>query len=600
LKSRYRSLWLLLALALAASIAAYFGTDALRRAQVREHVHARLTAEADLLATIVNTRTDLEAFAHEAGRRLQLRVSLIDENGRVVGDSERETSSLSRMDDHRKRPEIEGARLQGTGWAQRESATTGVEYFYHAQRTAGSGPVRYVRVALALDRLEGSGAPGPGWRALLPMTLSFALLATIGYLLLRRVSKPLERLADGVEQAADRGNPLPSPDRFRGDVARLAAALRASHERVKQKLTAVENERAALTGVVAGMQEGLLLVNAGGRVQLANEALRKILVLRTDPEGRPLAEIIRNPSLLEDIERTIRGEQAAVESVLRLPGSGKAFEIRVNRIPSGDGGDGGALVLWLDITRLESLERVRRDFVANVSHELRTPLTAIQAATEALLDQDGDDGDKALQFLQIVRRNADYMGAMVEDLTDLSLIETGAVTAELRPVDAHEVTRSIAERLEMMAAERSVEILLELPQPFVLHADRRRLEQILENLVNNALKFTPPGGHVRVQAERMATHDVITVSDDGIGIPSQSIDKIFHRFYQVDPERSRHAGGTGLGLALVKHLIRLHGGTVHAESELGEGSRFVLEFPREGDAEDQAGPVVASLGSDSS
>jgi len=232
-----------------------------------------------------------------------------------------------------------------------------------------------------------------------------------------------------------------------------------------------------------------------------------------------------------------------------------------------------------DITRLEHLEDVRRNFVANVSHELRTPLTSIKAFVETLRDGGLTDRENSVKFLGIIQKHADRMGALIDDLTDLSLIETGAIALELAEIDAHPVVTDVVEQLEPRAESSEIEIEVEMPSPFHVRADRRRLEQVFLNLIDNAIKFNRTGGSVRVVAEIRDGRPEITVEDAGIGIPADHQERIFHRFHRVDTARSREAGGTGLGLAIVKHLIRLHGGQVRLESEMGRGSRFILEFP---------------------
>jgi len=225
------------------------------------------------------------------------------------------------------------------------------------------------------------------------------------------------------------------------------------------------------------------------------------------------------------------------------------------------------------------LERVRREFVADVSHELRTPLTSIKAFVENLIEERLVDRDESLKFLEIVRKHADRMGALIDDLTDLSLIETGAVALDLAPLDALEVVRDVFAQFAFRAGAAGVELRLDLPSPFPLIADRRRLEQVLVNLVDNAIKFSKRGGAVRIAGGVAGGRPRITVEDTGAGIPPDALEKVFHRFFRADKARSRELGGTGLGLAIVKHLMRLHEGEVSVVSELGRGATFALEFP---------------------
>jgi len=358
--------------------------------------------------------------------------------------------------------------------------------------------------------------------------------------------------------------------RARALVAEARAAERA-HDDLQGRIAELDEDRRLLRSVFAGMREGLLVVDPDRRIRLVNDAFRQIFGLPFDPIGRLLAEVIRDPTVASDLDAALLEGKEIRESVVRAVDSGRSFELHVTPLHP------GALVLLFEVSRLEALERVRREFVANVSHELRTPLTSIKAFVETLLEGGLEDREHARRFLSIVRRHADRMNELIDDLTDLSLIETGSIALDLQEMDAGEVARDVVAQLALRAGE--VEVRCTVESPFPLQADRRRLEQILVNLVDNAIKFNRPGGRVVVSGTMEDRHPVLAVEDTGVGIPADSLEKVFHRFYRVDKARSREAGGTGLGLAIVKHLMRLHGGAVRLRSELGRGSRFELEFP---------------------
>ncbi len=360
-----------------------------------------------------------------------------------------------------------------------------------------------------------------------------------------------------------------------GEVDALARAAREADRRI----AAAEGERSLFRSIVSGMKEGLVVIGPDRRILLANEAFRQIFLLGSDPAGLRLAEVVRNPDVLAEAEAALRGGEDR-ETVARFSGSGRTFQLHATPVTGLRSGDGAsALLLFFDVTRLEALESVRRDFVANVSHELRTPLTSIRAFVETLLEEGLEDRAQSLEFLEVVRKNAERMGALIDDLTDLSLIETGSVTLEMRDVDAAEIARDVVAQIAPRHAGSGVEVVLALDAPFVLRADRRRLEQVFVNLVDNGIKFNRRGGRLTISGTAEPGRRTLVFEDTGVGIPADSIEKVFHRFHRVDPERSRAAGGTGLGLAIVKHLMRLHGGEVRLESELGRGSRFTLEFP---------------------
>jgi two-component system phosphate regulon sensor histidine kinase PhoR len=387
----------------------------------------------------------------------------------------------------------------------------------------------------------------------------------------------LRRLAERTE----RGESSPDVAHEREDESsRVAAAIERMRGSLLDELAARDDERGLLRSVIGGMKEGLLLVGSDRRIRLANDAFRSIFSTPFDPAGHMLAEVVRNPTVIRELHAALAEVREVRELVLHASDSGRSFELHVTPL-GGRATDrgGGALVLFFDITRLEALEEVRREFVANVSHELRTPLTAIKAFVETMAEEGLEDRESSLGFLEIVRKHTDRMGELIDDLTDLSQIETGAVALELEDVDAHLVVREIAQQLAHRHAASGVEVKVDVPSPFPLRSDRRRLEQILINLVDNAIKFNRRGGSVLLSATVAEGRPTLIVADTGIGIPADSVDKVFHRFYRVDKARSRDVGGTGLGLAIVKHLMRLHGGQVTLESEVGRGSRFTLEFP---------------------
>ncbi len=569
---------------LAAGLGAALGGLVLHRrllALAEQSARARIRGEAAVVAAWVEAAgpsADPQRLAQEAGRRLRARVTLIAPGGAVLGDSSVERSALAGLENHSGRPEIRRALEVGSGEDERRSATTGTGFFYAASIVPGDGAARVARVALPVSEIRGQASRALGW--ITPAVL--LVLAAVGpaaYLAGRSLSRRLEEL---VESALPGGAPAPEPPS--GDeIARLGAALRTIRKRTAERLAELDTERQRFQAVLRGMNEGVVLVGEDGRIRLANEAFRSIFGVEGNPAGRSLAEIVRHPEALGALERVLRERREAPAAVIEEPVSGRAFEVRVAPLwPGADTGDSAAVVLFLDVSRLLALERVRREFVADVSHELRNPLTSVLGAIETLLDEDLGDREAALRLLEVARRHGRRIETLLDDLTDLSLIETGAVRLELTPLDAAEVAEEVASQLRPKAEAAGVELRQEIPSPLPIRADRRRLEQILVNLVDNAIKFNRRGGVVRLAAEPAGPGARIVVEDTGVGIPADALDKVFHRFYRGDRARGGDVPGTGLGLAIVKHLMGLHGGRVSVRSELGRGSRFVLEFPAAG------------------
>ncbi len=416
--------------------------------------------------------------------------------------------------------------------------------------------------------------------AALSFAITLAALAGFGYLVARRLSRPLEQMAAWAESAPSADAPIALEAWPSEEASRLAGALRHERERLQAALAQATTERQQLRDVLAGMREGLLVVGADRRVLMTNPALAGTLRLPAAPAaGRPLTAVVREPSLLEAFERSCRNGETVSEIVTLGGVAGRTYDVRVQpfRQPGGEGW--GAIGVFFDVTQLQSLEKVRREFIVNVSHELRTPLTAIRAFVETLQEGAVEDPEHNREFLGIIRKHCDRMQSLINDLTDLSLIETGAARLETEDVDLAEAVREAALTLRPKSEALGVRLESSVPPDLRVRADRQRLEQILLNLMDNALKFNRPGGNVRVEAAAAPRAVRLVVSDTGIGIPSDQLEKVFHRFHRVDPSRSREQGGTGLGLAIVKHLVRLHGGSISVESELGRGSRFSLEFP---------------------
>jgi two-component system phosphate regulon sensor histidine kinase PhoR len=354
-----------------------------------------------------------------------------------------------------------------------------------------------------------------------------------------------------------------------------------------------------LDALMGSMREGLLVVDGGMRVIALNAAAREIFGAGDDPEKtdgnagaagarlptppRALAELTREPAVLGAFAESLargRRVEVKVESAGR---ERRAYDLRVAPLKprGGWGARRGAVGVFFDITRLERLERVRQEFLSNVSHELRTPLTAIRTFVETLEGGALDDPAHNRRFLSVIDRNAARMHVLIDDILELSAIESGKVAVEPRPVRLRPLVEHVLTSLAGRASERGVALGDDVPEGAVVRADERRLEQMLTNLADNAVKFNREGGEVRVSFESGAGRDRISISDTGEGIAREHAARIFERFYRVDRARSRAMGGTGLGLAIVKHLAHAHGGEVTVSSTPGEGSVFTVELPRQ-------------------
>lgn len=541
----------------------------------------RLRSELGLAAERIASAGSPDRQRRELGElasRLGVRLTLIDADRRMVADSHggREGARLPA----REAPELEQASRAGWGSARHRAAGSGLVYQFVAVRIDGNRGTLFLRAALprAGRVLPGGGPAAP---LLLLVVAGPAAGLLVLAILLRRMLAPVaagERAARALAEGRF-DEPLPGA----GDAGpeTVAALLETARARMAQRIRRFEQRYHDLARVVSGMKEALVLVESDRRIALVNDAFRRVADPRVDPVGRPLAEVLRDPEANAVIEDVLeRGHDR--RALLRRSGPDRrAWELIVYPLSRGaePGRAAGAVALFLDVSRLERLEQTRRDFIANVSHELRTPLTSIKAAAMTLADGGADDPEARGRFLATIVRQVDRMVDLVSDLGDLSRIETGAVRLEPQEVELGPLVDDVVHQVRLRHADAEVAIRAEFPAGLRVVADRGRLEQILVNLVDNAVKFNRPGGRVTIRGwTREDGRPTLAVEDTGIGIALEDQEKVFSRFYRVDASRSREQGGTGLGLAIVKHLMALHGGRVRLESELGCGSRFLLEF----------------------
>jgi two-component system phosphate regulon sensor histidine kinase PhoR len=327
------------------------------------------------------------------------------------------------------------------------------------------------------------------------------------------------------------------------------------------------------------MIEGIIVTDGEARIVSVNPAVTSLFnITAGDPAGMSFLEVIRNNDIADMIRGVLRdGKLRSGELEMAWPVQ-RALQINVSPIFS-EGVIRGCLAVLHDITEIRRLETMRRDFVANVSHELKTPLTSIKGFVETLLDGALEDRENARHFLKIIEEHANRLDSLVRDLLALSYLESGEAALHKEDVEIRELVGRALAALEAQTKKRSIEVRNELPAGALVMADRDKLEQVLMNLVDNAVKFNRSGGTIRVYSEKTANGTKITVEDSGIGIPPKDISRIFERFYRVDKARSRELGGTGLGLSIVKHIVSLHGGEVGVESTEGLGSRFWFTLP---------------------
>jgi two-component system, OmpR family, phosphate regulon sensor histidine kinase PhoR len=412
------------------------------------------------------------------------------------------------------------------------------------------------------------------------LSLLFVLLASATtFWISRSVSSRIRKLQ---EFSARIGKGNFSPLEMSGEDSRLDSLQRELNQtaaNLGKTIGFLTDERNRSAAILRSMIEGVAVISAQERVLFSNRAFSQILGLDSvSVEGRTLIEAIRQSDLLAITKRALAGQEEISSEI--VVGTVRPRSFAVTAAPVQADGPAGAVLVLHDISELRRLERVRQDFVANVSHEFRTPLTAIQGFAETLLGGALDDQANRRRFVEIIRDHAARLARLTEDLLKLSRIEAGQLNLEFRPVSVYQLVESCLETARLKAASKQLSIEAEIPENLPpVRGDANRLQELLQNLLDNALQYTPPGGKVTLAAAREGDRVTITVADTGIGIPQAEQTRIFERFYRVDAARSREAGGTGLGLSIARHIVDAHSGRLWLESTVGEGSLFHFSIP---------------------
>ncbi len=520
------------------------------------------------------------------------RVSIITTEGRVLADSQTEPST---MENHLDRPEVRDALQKGEGRSIRQSVSVNRPLLYYAVREniVGDTPI-IVRLALPMEDVDSQLGIFRTKLWLWSLLILF-LAGTVSMLFSRGFTERIERLREFSGRVAEGDFRPLAPDGTGDTLEALGYSLNQTASRLDRTIRTLTEERNLSSAILGSMVEGVAVVNGAERLVFANPGFAAILGLDVPPvSGSSLLEVVRQTELIEAVRRVLAGEPRVEAEIATGTLRQHYFAATVASVRAGE--TSGAVIVLHDITELRKLERIRRDFVANVSHEFRTPLTAIQGFTETLLAGAMDDPQNRLRFLGIILEHSRRLARLTEDLLKLSQMDADRLELEVRRVSVSVLVESCYETARHRAAEKELNLSLDLPPGIPdVSGDARRLQEVLQNLLDNANQYTLPGGKITLSVRRRAEEVIFTVSDTGIGIPQADQPRIFERFYRVDAARSREAGGTGLGLAIARHLIEVHGGRIWVESELGVGSKFHFSVPVF-DAERATARTAASAG----
>jgi two-component system phosphate regulon sensor histidine kinase PhoR len=505
-----------------------------------------------------------QQLADEEAAAARARATIIDRSGKVLGDSE---AQASLMENHATRPEFSSA-LQGKpGSDTRISHTLGIEFRYVAAPTSFGAvrlayPLSSIRAGvhkIEKELLEASG-----------IALLFGFVVAL--IAAQNVARRLRKMVGFAQEVAAGHLAARLPESGSDEIAVLATTLDKTARQLEINFRTLESSRQQLETLLNSMNDAVVAVSPNREVAWFNGAM-KSLAAGSISVGTPLIRAVRDPDLLRVVDEVLRGRKVGHATLFSVA-PGRTFGMTSAPLP-----DGGAVCVLRDSTEIARVERTRRDFIANVSHELRTPLTSLLGYTETLFDESPDP--KAREFLDIIRRNAQRMSRLTEDLLTLARVESGEDPLEPAPVLAQELLRDAQVSFNEVAKSKGIAIEIAKSPEVQVFADRDAIHQVFANLIDNALKYASGNKNILVGAEQRQQGNVeFYVRDFGPGIPSEHLPRLFERFYRVDKARSREAGGTGLGLAIVKHIVLNHGGEAGVTSELGHGSTFWFRLPR--------------------
>lgn len=558
-----------------------YGTDQVRKSMETE---AHLLAEifsGKLLIT--QKRDEIDALVDSLGAKTNSRITIIDRNGVVLGDSYESGNAILNMENHLNRPEIKDALKSGIGSSIRYSKTIKIEMLYVAASIKNGNEITgFARIALPFIELNNQIM---NLQRIIVFTLigSFLFALLLSYIFSKTITNPVSQMMEASKKFSEGDLSYRAKIFTKDEMGDLGDFFNEMAGELEVKMREEGREKAQLSTVLASMVEGVMAVDQAGNIILINSAFEKILgIEKSESTGKSYTEIIRNHEISDIIKFSIKEKKGRIAEITAfLP---KETILRVQSAYFGAGEDSlsGAVLVFHDITGVKKLERMRQDFVANVSHELRTPLTSIKGYVEALIDGAKNDNITLVNFLETIKFNAERMNKLISDLLELAKIESSdyqitKIQVLLKPV-VDGCISAFREELKKKKLSIDVNIQKDAENVFV---DRNKMELVFNNLIDNAIKYTSESGKVSVNAKTCGNFIEISVKDAGMGIPSNEIDRIFERFYRVDKARSKELGGTGLGLSIVKHIVEAHGGRIWADSELNKGSTFSFTIPKE-------------------
>jgi len=550
----------------------YFGSHYWLEKLLLDLINRDLEDQVRVLAPLIDVEDpNLDAVIDGLSSSTSLRITVIDGSGKVLADSAFSGDGLSAMDNHASRPEVVQAREEGLGHGLRYSTSADLYSHYVAiPLSGGRGTLRIAKPAA--DVIE---VTGDLQRILGTLALFLTLIGVLAsWILSQRLSGSIKKLIEAARRIVAGETVVEIPLSSGDELGELARQMEQMSIKVADQLNMLSSERNHLTTILESMTEGVLVTDGRGRITLVNPALLEILGLNEVTAGKTPMEVIRNIEVSKAIEETLRAGKIR-ETEFRIP----ERTLLAHFAPiGGPRGVIGVVIVFHDITELRRLESLKTEFVSNVSHELKTPLTSIQGYAETLLEEQELD-PLHRKFAEKIFRNSGRLSEMIEELFSLARLESGQPRLTWEPVSFSSLMEELRADFAEQLSERELDFSYHNTcQQERFMAGRRYIDRVFRNLIENAIKYTERGT-IRVSMELLTDEVRFTVEDTGIGIPHEELGRIFERFYRVDKDRSRNSGGTGIGLAIVKHIVQLHGGRVWAESILGHGSSFCFTIP---------------------
>lgn len=549
-----------------------------RNTQTRLLSYARLMSD-DLQDYFKKTpdKGFFQEYARKAKDDINARVTLIDTNGKVLGDSFLDKES---MVNHANRPEIKEALNGNIGEATRYSSSLQKRMFYFAVPVKSDNKVLgVVRAAIPWSEIQ-AGQNEIRFIIGSAVLAALILMVLVGSTFTSSMIVPLQQMTEVAREMAEG-----KLDNFlyvnsNDEIGGLSRGLNYMAQRLKDTIRQITEERNKIQAILSSMNDGVVAIDLKGNILLINPAVERMFNITYEQSlGKGVIELVRNYELEELLHSALENGESMTREMRILAPEPKIFRISIAPLTS-ETGLVGVVAVMRDITAFRQVEKMKTDFVANVSHELRTPLTSIKGFVETLLDGALTEPDTATHFLEIINEETNRLNRLITDLLSLSKIEVERVEINKSPVDLGNLIDNTVSILSPQVVEKGIAISVKKMESLpVVECDRDMIGQLLINLIDNAVKYTPRGGNIVVSAGPDGTGVKVAVKDTGIGIPVDSIPRLFERFYRVDKARSREMGGTGLGLAIVKHILEVHNGSIEVESRIGVGSTFTFYLP---------------------